>query len=72
MGPERIETRKLEFFKNGQVGYASDEKYHLSTRLGESTIPPLEEINANEEFTGKYISGEEFEALWNSYVQQNT
>ena len=68
LGNERYEVRKIEFFPNGEVGYASVEKANLGTRLGEAPVPPLEEINADPQFKGKSITSAEFESLWSSYA----
>ena len=69
LGSNRYELRKLEFFKNSEVGFAFNEKSNLGTRLGEAPVPLLEEINSDPQFTGKVISRKDFEELWGSYVQ---
>ena len=69
LGKDRYEVRKIEFFPHGGVGYASENKTKLGTRLGEVPVPSLEEINSDTQFIGKNISIEEFESLWSIYVQ---
>ena len=69
---EGWEVRKLEFFANGQVGYASVNGRELDTRLGEAPVPPLEEINADSQFEGTEIGVEAFEVLWREHVRHAT
>ena len=64
---ERFETRKLEFFRSGEVGSASESHETSRTALGSVAVPPLEEINVDAEFVGKAISATEFEQLWSQY-----
>ena len=65
---QRNEVRKLEFFRDGAVGFASANTSKESTTLSAESIPPLSEINAQHEFIGKSVSSEEFEALWVLHV----
>ncbi len=67
----RYEVRKLEFYLNGQVGFATETESHLDARLGELPVPPLAEINADPQFRGERISSHEFEMLWQASVQRN-
>ena len=60
----RYETRKLEFFRGGNVGFASTEHHSLGTELGLEPVPPLAEINESPEFRGVIISATQFESLW--------
>lgn len=66
---ERNEVRKLEFFLDGRVGYASEHASAHGTQLGFVPVPALEEINAQGEFSGASISVEQFEQLWSAHVQ---
>ena len=61
---KRNETRKLEFFADGRVGYASERTSAHGTALGIEPVPPLEEINAQTEFEGTAINSTQFEQLW--------
>ncbi|WP_289032165.1 hypothetical protein [uncultured Paraglaciecola sp.] len=72
IGPDNYETRKLEFFPDGSVGYAFESKESLNTRLGIDVVPPLKEINSLEEFQGKTISKKQFELLWQEYVPSSS
>jgi hypothetical protein len=65
---DRYETRKLEFFLDGRVGYASKDRASDATRLGKVPVPPLAEINAQAEFSGIAIGAVDFEALWDEHV----
>ncbi|ULR47139.1 hypothetical protein [Rhizobium sp. K102] len=47
---ERFETRKLEIFRNGTVGYASASEAVGGTMLGIVPVPSLAEIAADSEF----------------------
>lgn len=68
IGTDNYETRKLEFFPDGSVGFALESAESPNTRLGTDVVPPLEEINSQEEFEGKSMSKEQFELLWKDYV----
>ena len=65
---DNYETRKLEFFRNGTIGYASDNESSNNTELGICEVPSLEEINSQKEFSGKLITREEFESKWLKFV----
>ena len=58
------EQRKLEFFADGRVGFASGAGAAPGTSLGTMAVPPLNEINAQSEFDGVEIDATAFEALW--------
>ena len=64
---ERFEIRKLEFFPDGSVGFASMEGESAGTRLGEVTVPPLAEINEDPEFESVAITKNEFDQLWQEH-----
>lgn len=64
LNAERFEVRKLEFFRNGSVGFASQNAHSDGTELGLIPVPLLEEINIDPQFVGVAISGAEFEVLW--------
>jgi hypothetical protein len=68
LGPGRFETRKLEFFSNGRVGFAAKAGSSQGTRLGERPVPPIAEINVQAEFSGTEITASDFETLWDQYV----
>ena len=68
----RMETRKLEFFEDGRVGYASADHTAHGTELGLLPIPPLAAINADPQFVGTNITAAEFDALWFKHVPMRT
>jgi hypothetical protein len=68
IGPDRYETRKIEFWSDGRVGYASEAGASANTCLGDQPVPALEEINADVEFSGKEIDAAAFELLWHQHV----
>jgi hypothetical protein len=61
---DRWEIRKVEVFRDGTVGFAAPGEASANTRLGETPIPPLDEINREEEFEAREIDAAEFERLW--------
>ena len=65
---QRMETRKLEFFEDGRVGYAWADHTAHGTELGLAPVPPLTEINADPEFVGTTITAADFDALWLEHV----
>lgn len=71
IGEDDFEKRKLEFFESGTVTFASECNQSGKTLLGDQEVPPLDEINENEEFEGKAIAPEDFEALWREYANKH-
>ncbi len=67
---ERFETRKIEFYRDNQVGIAFEEMEFNSSMLGTEKVPDLIEINKNPEFYGVEISKEEFEIIWKDKLNQ--
>ena len=68
IGADGYEKRKLEFFRDGRVGYASEIESSDTTMLSINRVPRLDVIVAQAEFSGERISGEQFEALWLEHV----
>jgi len=68
LGPGRFETRKLEFFRDGRVGFASQAGSTHDTHLGERPVPSLAQINIQTVFSGIEIAASDFEAIWEQYV----
>lgn len=69
---ERYETRKIEIFRDGRIGYATTELMdNGATGLSEGPIPSVEEINANPVLHAREISKEEFEQVWAEKVEKN-
>jgi len=61
------EQRKLEFFADGRVGFASGAGAATGTLLGTMAVPSLDEINAQSEFEGAEIDAATFETLWREH-----
>ena len=72
IGFDQYETRKLEFFRSGEVGYAFSKSHTKNTMLGIAEVPEIEEINSQDEFQGQNISKQQFEQLWQKYVPKNS
>ncbi|MBO7885737.1 MULTISPECIES: DUF6881 domain-containing protein [Burkholderia] len=68
---DRYEVRKLEFFRDGSVGFADTTRSSLGTRLGTFPVPSLIEINTDPEFEAQEIALEVFEALWSRYTARS-
>jgi hypothetical protein len=60
----RNETRKVERYRDGSVGYASETAATHGASLGIIPVPPLGEINASPEFNAREISQGDFERQW--------
>ena len=58
------ETRKVEVFRDGTIGFASSSEAGGLTELGEGPLPSLEEIASDPEFRPMQISKDEFEGVW--------
>lgn len=65
----RIETRKVEIFKDGKLGYASKTKSTGKTRLSAEPVPTMEELLSQTEFAIKEISKQEFETKWSEAIK---
>ena len=72
LNDQRYETRKLEFFRDGRVEYASARVSRGTKGIGAVPVPSLDEINADPQFHGVPIESAEFEALWERYVTHDT
>ena len=61
---ERYETRKVELFADGRRGFADANEEFGGTRLGETAVPPLDELEGDPDFEAKTVSVEEFQRQW--------
>jgi hypothetical protein len=69
LNEEGYETRKVQFFPDGRVGYADLERVdNGDTGLSEQPIKGIEEFQDDPELEAKEISKEEFERIWCEYV----
>ncbi|WP_444928976.1 DUF6881 domain-containing protein [Microbulbifer sp. SSSA002] len=66
---DRFETRKVEVFKDGSLGFASQHVSSKTTKLGITTVPPLAEISKQSEFYIKAITYQQFEAKWKEAIE---
>ena len=64
----RYETRKIEIYKDGQVGFAYNDVEVLETGLGIEPVPSIDQIASESEFSLKEITKEDFEKFWNDKV----
>lgn len=73
IGSDRYETRKVEVFRNGFLGYADSNRKSPNTGLGTMPFPGFKEINNDPEFEITEITKEEFEDTWQKALSwQNT
>lgn len=70
LNDQRFEARKLEFFRNGKVGFASSSGATQGTDLGLMAVPELAEINSDPQFQGVEIGSQHFELLWSRHVKR--
>ncbi|MGJ4903300.1 DUF6881 domain-containing protein [Bradyrhizobium sp. HKCCYLS2058] len=63
---ERFETRKLEIFRDGSIGFATATEATDRTRLGKIAVPPIDEIGQDPQFVAEEISKEKFERRWSA------
>ncbi|OUS25742.1 hypothetical protein A9Q99_19970 [Gammaproteobacteria bacterium 45_16_T64] len=60
IGDDHFETRQIELFRNGKIGFTSEESHTENARLGIVEVPSREEINSDKKFQGKSTSKQEF------------
>ena len=66
-----MEIRKVEIFRDGQMGYAGKEGATKGTMLGTEPVPPRSKLAENPEFIPVEIAKEEFEEIWRRAVARN-
>ena len=66
----RCETRKIEYFRDGAIGYASIGRSVRSTQLGSVPVPELLQINSDTQFGARLISAEQFDVLWRALCDE--
>lgn len=59
-----FETRKVEIWRSGNVGWADEGRTFGETELSVSALDSVEEINSDPQFSAVEISREEFENFW--------
>ena len=68
---KRNEIRKIEVYRNDNLGYACKDKSVNGTFLSKTEIPSLEDINADVQFEACEIDKEYFELIWSNAVSRN-
>ncbi len=68
LNQNRYEICKLEFFRDGRVGFSDEKRSALGTQLGLLPVPALSEINADPQFVARETTMEAFETLWSRHV----
>ncbi len=66
---DRFETRKVEIWASGKVGYAGLGQEIGSTRLGLEPLPSEAEIERDPQFKPQQVSAEDFEQVWSQNVR---
>jgi Domain of unknown function (DUF6881) len=61
---QRFETRKVEIFANGKIGFADSSEAGGDTELGIEPLPSLEGIASDPQFVPEEITREEFNEVW--------
>ena len=64
IGDDGFERRKVDEYRDGRLDYADKNNSTGSTLLGDQPMPPLDQINADTEFSGTAITQSEFESIW--------
>ncbi|WP_444888283.1 DUF6881 domain-containing protein [Microbulbifer sp. JMSA008] len=70
LNSDRFETRKVEVFKDGSLGFASPKASSKTTKLGIAAVPPFAEIANQTEFDIKTITPQQFEAKWKEATEK--
>jgi hypothetical protein len=65
---DRYESRKIEVFADGRMGFAGEEGARAGTILGEQPVPPVSEIVADPQFVVEPVDEREFEAAWRTAI----
>jgi hypothetical protein len=59
-----MEVRKIEIYRDGRRDWADEAHATGETRLSETEIPSVEEIDDQPEFDAIEISADEFQTAW--------
>ena len=71
MDDRRQETRKIEVFRDGRIGYATSKIDYGGTLLSETPLPPLHSIAFDQQFKPHEITQQSFEQVWKEKVEDN-
>ena len=69
MDSRRNEVRKIEVFRDGQIGYAIGEIAQGGTYLSETPLPSLQNIASDQQFRPHVITQQDFERVWKKEVE---
>ncbi|MFA8019592.1 DUF6881 domain-containing protein [Bremerella cremea] len=61
---DRMEIRKVEQYRDGNVGFADHERATGDTQLSIEPLPSIEHISSDPEFLPTRITHQEFEEVW--------
>lgn len=64
LGADRFETRKVEVFADGRLGFASTTVRSQDTRLSDTALPSERDIAADPQFQIEGTSQGEFAEYW--------
>ena len=64
-----LSGRIISVYRGAHMDYADENTETGTTQLAEGTVPSLDEIEAQREFSPSEISSEEFEAVWVAATQ---
>lgn len=68
----RFELRKLEYFRDGSVGFADALESSSRTQLADQAFPSRDDIIADGEFEELEVSKMTFEERWKKRREQNS
>jgi hypothetical protein len=66
---ERWETRTVEIFRNGKLGFADRDTEFGGSWLGLEPVPPLTVIAADPEFEPEAITKAGLESVWSAAIE---
>lgn len=64
IGEDDYEVRKVELFRDGRAGWADQHEEAGGSGLGQIPCGPIEDVQAQDEFSAWHITKEAFEQVW--------
>ena len=64
IGEDGYEVRKVEEHRDGRLAWADETREVGGARLGEIPVGPIEDVQAQAEFSAFVTTKEQFEAMW--------
>ncbi|TDC77738.1 DUF6881 domain-containing protein [Streptomyces hainanensis] len=71
IGPDDYETRRVEEFGDGRLGWADQDREHGGTSLAYTEFGDIEEVREQPEFSALVITEREFDAVWRRAVESS-